>query len=235
MTEKSSWTIRDNIAHIREKISVAAANAGRNADEIRLMAVTKTVPYELVNEACDSGVNLLGENRAQELLEKYENYCKGAEIHFIGHLQSNKVRQIVDKVSMIHSVDRLSLAKEIDSRCKTLEKRMKVLIQVNIGDELSKSGVHPEQAEQLVRETALLPHIEVCGLMTIPPPVEDDKLAAQYFSQMQALQVDIRDKNIDNVSMDILSMGMSDDYELAITYGATIVRVGSALFGRRVY
>ena len=234
MMEKSS-EIRRNVEAVQEQIGRAAAEAGRDPSEIRLMAVTKTQSAARVNEAIAAGVTLLGENRAQELLEKYDGYDRaGCGSHFIGHLQSNKVRSIVDKVSMIESVDRLSLAQEI-SRCAQLHGLvMPVLIEVNIGREQSKSGVLPEALPELLGKVSLLPGLSVRGLMAIPPNIEDTVQKEGYFEQMYRHFIDMKAKKLDNVSMTILSMGMSHDYPLAIRHGSNVVRIGRALFGERM-
>lgn len=235
MTERSWADISDNAKALRERIARAAESCGRSPAEIRLMAVTKTVPAELVNAAIDiGGVRLLGENRAQELLAKYGDYHReGVEIHFIGHLQTNKVRQVIDKVSMIESVDSIKLAAEIGRQAQALRKVMDVLIEVNICGEASKSGVPPQEAGEFARALAEVPGIRVRGLMAIPPPSVDILQNERNFFRVQQLSVDMKAENIDNISMDILSMGMSGDFESAIKYGANIVRLGSALFGER--
>lgn len=235
MTKKCLETIRDHLRRILAEIEDTAVAAGRDPREIQLMAVTKTQPPELVNTAIAEGITLLGENRAQELCERYDSYNReNVDIHFIGALQTNKVRQIVDKVSMIHSVDSERLAVEIDRRCGVIGRKMQVLIEVNIGGELSKSGIEPEQVEPLARRIAAMEHLELRGLMTIPPICPPER-AEGYFSHLRQLLVDIREKKIDNVSMDVLSMGMSGDYIAAIRQGATILRLGGAIFGERQY
>ena len=234
MMEKSS-EIRRNVEAVQEQIGRAAAEAGRDPSEIRLMAVTKTQSAARVNEAIAAGVTLLGENRAQELLEKYDGYDRaGCGIHFIGHLQSNKVRSIVDKVSMIESVDRLSLAQEISRCAQSHGLVMPVLIEVNIGREQSKSGVLPEALPELLEKISLLPGLSVRGLMAIPPNIEDTVQKEGYFEQMYRHFIDMKAKKLDNVSMTILSMGMSHDYPLAIRHGSNVVRIGRALFGERM-
>jgi len=234
MTERSLHSITENLARIRYNIAEAAQRCGRNPAEIRLMAVTKTVPVPLVNHAVANGIDLLGENRAQEMLEKYEGYhLDGVDLHFIGHLQTNKVKQVVGKVSIIHSVDRLGLAEEISRQSEKLGITTKVLMEVNIGGEISKSGVMPREAEVFARQIAQLKAIKLCGLMAIPPICNKKAQIEGYFSQMQALTVDIKAKKIDNITMEFLSMGMSDDYIHAIPYGANILRLGSAIFGAR--
>jgi pyridoxal phosphate enzyme (YggS family) len=229
--EKPYSKIAENLKAVMFNIGDAAVRSGRRPDSVRLMAVTKTIPAVFVNEAIAQGVRLLGENRAQELCEKYGDYDKtGVEIHFIGHLQSNKVRQIIDKVDMIQSLDRLSLAKEIDSQAKN---PIRVLVEVNIGGEASKSGVAPERLEELLNGVSGFKNIRVKGLMSIPPICDDLRVTERYFHKMKELWLDIKAKKIDNVNMEALSMGMSDDYTAAIKHGSNIVRVGTAIFGRR--
>ncbi len=232
--EKQYNDLADNLKAVLDKIGEAVVRCGRDSASVRLMAVTKTVPAAVVNEAIKLGVGLLGENKAQELSSKYDDYDKdSAEIHFIGHLQSNKARQVVDKVSMIQSVDRLSLAKEIDAQAAKLGKIMPVLLEVNIGGEASKSGVAPDLLEELICSVSGLKNLKVRGLMTIPPFDKKIDETEEFFSRMRRLLVDMKAKNVDNISMDILSMGMSGDYIEAIKHGANIVRVGSAIFGVR--
>ncbi len=224
-----------NVRETFEKINVAAEKAGRNPSEIRLMAVTKTVAPDKVNEAVDAGCLLLGENKVQELLEKYEQYDKRAEIHFIGRLQTNKVKYIVDKVTMIESVDSLKLAEEIEKRCAKIDKIMDVLLEINIAGEESKCGFSPEEIVAISEKIKDFPHLRLRGLMTIGRFGAEIEETRQYFEKMRHLLVDIRAKNIDNIYINILSMGMSADYETAISEGATIVRVGRGLFGERKY
>lgn len=234
--ENQLLIIEQNIQRISHEIEQAAAASGRNPHDIQVMAVTKTQSPALVNAAIQGGIRLLGENRAQELCAKYEDYHReNVEIHFIGALQTNKVRQIVDKVSMIHSVNSLRLAQEIERRCAALDKVMQVLIEVNVGEEAAKAGIQTDEVESLAREIAQMPHLSLKGLMAIPPICDTDAEIERYFAYMHQLQVDMSEKNIDNVSMDVLSMGMSGDYPAAIKHGATIVRLGSTLFGARVY
>lgn len=228
--------VRENVRSILQQVRQTALEAGRDPQQVQVMAVTKTVAPELVNAAIAEGITLLGENKAQELCEKYDSYCKeGVSIHFIGHLQTNKVRQIVDKVCMIESVDSVKLAREIERQCANIGKVMDVLVEVNIGAEESKSGVSPEQLPALLQEIGQLEHIRVCGLMTIPPVCEDEQQVSQYFSQMSQLFIDIKQKKYDNINMEILSMGMSADYPIAVQQGSNIVRIGTAMFGQRNY
>lgn len=234
MTERF-FDIEENAKRLVFEAVEAAQKAGRDPESVRVMAVTKTNSAERVNRAISAGITLLGENRAQELLEKYDDYHKdNCEIHFIGHLQSNKVKSVIDKVDMIESADRLSLVKEIDRCAAALGKKMPVLVEVNIGREESKSGVLPEKLEEFVAQISEFEHITVRGLMTIPPNTPDDAIKERYFAQMYRHFIDIKAKKIDNVNMDILSMGMSHDFTLAIKHGSNIVRIGRGLFGERL-
>lgn len=219
--------VKDNLNTILNEINEAKIKANRT-DEIRFMAVTKTVAHEAINVAIDNGVSLLGENRVQEYLSKFEQY-KPCEVHFIGHLQTNKVKYIADKVSMIESVDSVHLASAIDKECQKIGKKMEILLEINSGSEISKSGFSFEEVQNAVYEIAKLKNAQVKGLMTIPP-IEN---AERFFEKMQSIYIDIRNKNIDNIDMCWLSMGMSGDFPLAIQYGANIVRIGTKLFGVR--
>lgn len=193
------------------------------------MAVTKTVPPRDVNIAIGEGLTLLGENRVQEYLEKRDFYTKPHKLHIIGHLQTNKVKYIAEDADMIESVDSLRLAAEIDRQCAKIGKVMPILCEVNIGGEESKSGISPQNIYDLLYEISQYKNISVKGLMTIPPKGDCEK----FFCKMQELFIDIRSKNIDNISMSVLSMGMSHDYPLAIKYGSNIIRIGTRLFGAR--
>ena len=228
--------VAQNVQKIAQDVREAALQAGRDPSEVQVMAVTKTVDPVLVTAAIGAGITLLGENKAQELCAKYDSYHKdGVQIHFIGHLQTNKVRQIVDKVSMVESVDSIKLAREIDRHCAAIGKVMDVLLEVNIGREENKTGVFPELLPALLEEAGKLEHIRVRGLMTIPPVCETEEEVLQYFSQMRQLFIDIKQKKYDNISMEILSMGMSADYLAAVRCGSNIVRIGTAMFGQRNY
>ncbi|MEM1483545.1 YggS family pyridoxal phosphate-dependent enzyme [Oscillospiraceae bacterium PP1C4] len=234
--ELNSASISDVVQRVTDSIVKQCALCGRSPSDVRLMAVTKTVEAARVNEAIAAGVTLLGENKAQELCAKYDDYEKdGAEIHFIGHLQSNKVRQIVDKVTMIQSLDSISLAAEIQRQCVKLDRKMDCLIEVNIGNELTKSGVAPEMLPQFLAQLGDFDRLSVRGIMAIPPVCQNDLEKEHYFSSLHKLFIDIEEKKIDNISMHFLSMGMSDDYLLAIKHGSNLVRLGSVLFGRRNY
>lgn len=228
-------SIRENIYQVEEKVSAAAKRSGRKREDVLLLAVSKTKPVEIIREAVECGLTSLGENKVQEIMEKYEPMGPGVHWHLIGHLQTNKVKYIIDKVDMIHSVDSLRLAEEIDKRGAAKDIVMPVLIEVNMADEESKFGVKPEEVEALLRQLALLSHIRVKGLMTVAPFVEDPEENRVYFRKMRELLVDMNAKKIDNINMDQLSMGMTGDYEVAIEEGATIVRVGTGIFGERYY
>ncbi len=229
--------IRDNLQRIEEQIQNACAAAGRRREEVTLMAVTKTVPPERINAALEQGIGFIGENRVQEFLEKRDAlHLDGVQAHLIGHLQTNKVRRIVGEVDMIQSIDSERLARAVsEAALKTERGYVDVLVEVNIGDESSKSGVAQENLEELLHTVSAFDGIRVRGLMAIPPilPTEAEKRA--IFSQMNKLFIDIRGKNVDNITMEILSMGMSNDYVEAIREGSTLVRIGSAIFGARDY
>lgn len=219
------------LAGIRERVNAACAAAERDPSGVTLMAVTKTVDPLLINTAVDAGVTVLGENRVQEFLSKRESYRKTAEVQFIGHLQTNKVRQIVGLVSMIQSVDSLHLAEAVERAAEAKGIVMPVLLEVNIGGEASKSGVSPDGLPALLNAVSAFPHLTVRGLMTIPPPQPNPEEQDAVFARMQALFETVRQQ----YPVDTLSMGMSGDYESAVRHGATMVRIGSALFGARVY
>lgn len=227
--------IARNIQVVKEKIIKACNKANRVDNLPVLIAVSKTKPIEMLQEAYDAGCRDFGENKVQELIDKYDKMPKDIKWHMIGHLQTNKVKYIIDKVSLIHSVDSLKLAMEISKEAVKKNITVDVLVEVNVAGEETKFGVKPEDAEELVRKMAVLQGIHVKGLMTIAPYVENQEENRQYFAKLRQLSVDIRDKNIDNVYMDVLSMGMTGDYEVAIEEGATFVRVGTGLFGERQY
>lgn len=228
--------IEYNYKTIEERIAEAAIKSGRSREDITFLSATKTVSPELINYAISLGLKYIGENKVQELLSKYDSYnLNDATLHFIGHLQTNKVKQIVDKVDMIQSVDSVKLAKEISKQSVAKGVNTDILVEINIGNEENKSGVLPEQAEDLLWEISKMDNIFVKGLMTIPPICENEQKIRKYFHKMHNIFIDISDKNIDNISMEVLSMGMSSDYYEAITEGATMVRIGSSLFGERNY
>lgn len=226
-------SIPDNLAHIRQRIHAAAEAADRDPSSIRLVAVSKTRPAGDISEAFQAGQTIFGENYIQELTGKLEQVSEPVEWHVIGHLQSNKVKYIAGRVALIHSVDRLSLAEEIDRQWGRLGKICQVLIQVNISGESTKSGTTEEDALQLARGCSLLPNIKVLGLMTMPPFFDDPEAARPFFAGLRQLSQTIAAAGIANIEMRELSMGMSGDFEAAIQEGATLVRVGTAIFGER--
>lgn len=227
--------ISHNITQVQKVIHESCRVVGREPSEVTLISVSKTKPISMLTEAYRAGSRDFGENKVQELVEKYEVMPKDIRWHMIGHLQRNKVKYIVDKVSLIHSVDSLKLAEEISKEALKKKVCVSILIEVNVAGEDSKFGIAPSQTEDLVREIAVLPGIQIKGLMTIAPYVENPEENRQYFAQLKQLSVDINSKNIDNVSMNVLSMGMTGDYTVAIEEGATYVRVGTGIFGERQY
>ncbi|MGN1194166.1 MAG: YggS family pyridoxal phosphate-dependent enzyme [Acutalibacteraceae bacterium] len=234
--EEGFSNIEYNLGVIRENIELAAKKSGRTSDDIKLMAVTKTVEPIFINHAIDCGIDLIGENKVQEFLSKQEflklDNCKA---HLIGHLQTNKVKQIVGKVEMIESVDSIKLAREISKQSEKLGITTDCLIEVNIGGEESKTGIKYDDVMRLIEEIVSLPAIKVCGLMSIPPICENVSELCKYFEKMTQLFIDIKAENIDNIDMSVLSMGMSGDYQEAIACGANLVRIGSSIFGPRMY
>ena len=236
MTEKLFRDVEYNYQRINEQIAEAAEKSGRRREDITFLAATKTVAPEVINHAISLGLDHIGENRVQELLSKYDAYdLSRCSLQFIGHLQTNKVRQIVDKVDLIQSVDSFKLAKEISARSLAHGKVCDILVEVNIGREENKSGVFEENLEELLCQIAQLEGISVKGLMTIPPICENEHKILKYFNNMHKLFIDILEKKLDNIDMSILSMGMSADYYEAILCGANMVRIGSSLFGARNY
>lgn len=238
MMEKSfiKQTLSDNLNLIFDNMHRACAMSGRSADDVRLLAVTKTVDADRINAAIDLGIRQIGENRVQEFLGKRDALnLVDVQTHLIGHLQTNKVRQIVGNVQMIQSVDSVRVAQAIDRCSKELGIVTPVLVEVNIGGEEAKSGISPDGLEDLLCRMSAFDGIHVCGLMTVPPILHLESEKRKIFSKMYQLFVDMRDKNIDNIDMKELSMGMSDDYVEAILEGSTMIRVGSALFGQRQY
>jgi len=226
-------SIADHIGEIRARIAQAALEAGRDPESVRLVAVSKTKPAAAIAEAFGCGQTIFAENYVQELVAKAAQLPREISWHFIGHLQKNKVRQIAGLVDLIHSVDRLSLAQEIDRQWALLGRRCDILIQVNISCEATKSGTSSEELLELVRGIASLPHLCVKGLMTMPPFFDDPEAARPYFAALRVLAREVAKEEIPGVEMRELSMGMSGDFEAAIVEGATLVRVGSALFGER--
>ena len=231
----TEMTIANNLAFVHDRIRAAAERAGRTPDAVRLVAVSKTRPSADIDAAFLAGQPLFGENYVQELNFKRTEVREAVEWHFIGHLQSNKVKYISGAVSLIHSVDRLSLAEEISRQWGRLDKICDVLVQVNIAGESSKSGTTEAGALQLVKACALMPNIRVQGLMTMPPFFDDPEAARPYFAELRRLSQVISDEHFAGVEMKELSMGMSGDFEAAIQEGSTLVRVGTAIFGERHY
>ena len=226
----------ENYPRVLEQIARAAEKAGRKPEEVTLLAATKTVPVEVINHAIGRGLSCVGENRVQELLDKYDALDRAhCDLQFIGQLQTNKVKYLLGKVSCIQSVGSVKLAREISRLCQREGLEMKVLVEVNIGREESKGGVLPEDLLECIDEIRTFPGLRVEGLMAIPPICEDRAQLCRYFSALRQYYVDIEGKSMDNVSMNCLSMGMSSDFPEAIACGATMVRVGSSLFGRRAY
>ena len=227
--------IKENLISVENKIQEACLRAGRKREEVTLIAVSKTKPIEDLKEAYSLGVRVFGENKVQELADKYDALPKDIEWHMIGHLQRNKVKYVVGKACLIHSVDSLRLAEAISEEAVKKQCDVPVLIEVNVAGEESKFGVSMEETEALVRKIAKLPAISVRGLMTIAPFVENPEENRRHFSNLKKLCVDLKRKNIDNVTMSVLSMGMTGDYEVAIEEGATMIRVGTGIFGERNY
>lgn len=228
--------IQENIKAIKNKIGEAAVKSGRSEKDVRFMAVTKTVDPVYINHAISCGIDLIGENKVQEFLSKRDALnLEKVEKHLIGHLQSNKVRKIITEVDMIQSVDSVSLAKEIERQAEKNDMTANVLLEINVGEEESKTGMDKSLFMESFAEISEMKHISIKGLMTIPPICENNTDLRKFFDEMYNLFIDISAKKLDNVNMDILSMGMSGDYEEAILCGSNLVRVGSAIFGQRIY
>ena len=227
--------LKENLEKVEANICAACEKAGRNRSEVTLISVSKTKPIEMLKEAYDLGVRVFGENKVQELETKIPAFDHDVHWHMIGHLQRNKVKYIVGKVDLIHSVDSLRLAEEIQKESEKKGVTTDILIEVNVAEEESKFGVRVEDTLELVSEVAKLPNVRIRGLMTIAPYVVDSEENRWIFRKIKDLSVDIAAKNIDNVCMDILSMGMTGDYTVAIEEGATLVRVGTGIFGERNY
>ena len=225
--------LSENLRTIENRINSACACCGRDRNEVLLIAVSKTKPLSLLEEAYACGVRDFGENRVQELSQKADSMPKDIRWHMIGHLQKNKVKAAVRHAYMIHSLDSISLAQAISSEAVKQSKTVSVLLEVNIAGEESKFGYSPSELLTDLSEIAALPNIRIKGLMTIAPFTDSPETNRDYFKQLKELAVDIRNKNIDNVDMDVLSMGMSGDFQVAIEEGATMVRVGTSIFGER--
>ena len=227
-------TVTENLKIVENKISAAAEKSGRKRSDVLLVAVTKTHPPKMINEAIKAGVTDIGENKPQEIRDKYDDVLK-VNWHMIGHLQTNKVKYVVGKCVLIHSVDSVKLAEEIDRQARKTGIVQDILIEVNISGEETKSGINPEKIYEMLDVIKDFQNIRVRGLMTIAPKTDNSITSKLHFDNIHKLFVDIRQKKYDNISMDYLSMGMSGDYEQAIECGANIVRVGSAIFGARNY
>ncbi len=227
--------VTENLKIVEDKIANACARANRERREVTLIAVSKTKPVEMIQEAMNSEITIFGENKVQELVKKQEILPKNLKWHMIGHLQRNKVKQLVGKVERIHSVDSIRLAEQIQNDYEKQGEIANILIEVNIAKEESKFGLMPEETEEVIRKIAVFPNIRVKGLMTIAPFVENPEDNRLHFRNLRKLLVDINAKNIDNINMHELSMGMTGDYEVAIEEGATFVRVGTGIFGNRIY
>ena len=227
--------LKENLTEVQSRVEQACKRAGRDVTEVTLIAVSKTKPVTDLQEIYNAGVRDFGENKVQEMCDKMEKMPKDINWHMIGHLQRNKVKYIVGNVALIHSVDSYRLAEEINIQAKKKGNVVPILVEVNIADETTKFGVSKEDAMELVRQIASLDALSIKGLMTIAPYVVDPEENRAYFRKIKELSVDIDNQNIDNVSMDILSMGMTGDFEVAIEEGATMVRVGTGIFGKRDY
>lgn len=227
-------SIAEKLAEVEKRVSAAAEKSGRKREDITLVAVTKTYPVTVMNEAIELGVTDIGENKPQEVRDKYDSVLP-VKWHLIGHLQTNKVKYIIDRVSLIHSVDSVKLMDEIERQAQKHNRDMDILIQVNISGEETKSGIHPDELEEMLVHAGSLSHVKVKGLMTIAPKTDNSVTNILHFDNMRQLFIDIKQKKYDNVNMTYLSMGMSGDFETAIECGANMVRIGSAIFGARDY
>lgn len=227
--------LAENLKKVEEQIAASCEKAGRDSSEVTLVAVSKTKPVELLMQAYQAGARVFGENKVQEIVDKYPQMPDDVEWHMIGHLQRNKVKYIIDKVKMIHSVDSLRLAQTIEQEGAKQGICMPILIEVNVAEEESKFGLKMSEVEPLLREISGFSHVKVMGLMTIAPFVEDPEENRQVFRELKKLSVDIAAKNINNITMSVLSMGMTGDYTVAVQEGATMVRVGTGIFGERNY
>ena len=227
--------IKDNIKQVEERIQAACDRSGRKREDVTLIAVSKTKPVSAIYEVMETGIIDYGENKVQELTDKIETISEPLNWHMIGHLQRNKVKYIVDKVKLIHSVDSLRLAEQINQEAMKKNVDVDILIEVNIADETSKFGLNTEEVIDLIKKVSTLQNVHIKGLMTVAPFTDNPEENRPYFRNLKQLAVDINCKNIDNVTMSVLSMGMTGDYEIAIEEGATMVRVGTGILGERIY
>ncbi len=227
--------LAEKFAFVQKNIENSCQKAKRSTEEVTLIAVSKTKPVEMLQEAYDAGARVFGENKVQEIMDKYDKLPSDIKWHMIGHLQRNKVKYIIDKVAMIHSVDSLRLAQTIENEAAKKDLCMPILIEVNVAEEESKFGLTVEEVIPFLEEISAYPHIQVQGLMTIAPFVEDPEENRDVFRKLKKLSVDIAAKNINNITMSVLSMGMTNDYQVAVEEGSTMVRVGTGIFGERDY
>lgn len=227
--------VAENLAQVQKNIEESCKAINRDPNEVTLIAVSKTKPVEMLREAYDAGARIFGENKVQEIVDKYDQMPSDVQWHMIGHLQRNKVKYIVDKVAMIHSVDSFRLSETIEKEAEKKNVVVPVLIEVNVAQEESKFGLKPEEVLSFIEQIAGFTHIQVKGLMTIAPYVENAEENREIFRELKKLSVDIAAKNINNVTMSVLSMGMTGDYMVAVQEGATMVRVGTGIFGARNY
>lgn len=227
--------VAENLAQVQKNIEESCGNVNRDPGEVTLIAVSKTKPVEMLREAYDAGARVFGENKVQEIVDKYDHMPSDVKWHMIGHLQRNKVKYIVDKVAMIHSVDSFRLAETIEKEAAKKNVTVPILIEVNVAQEESKYGLKPEEVLPFIEEIADFSHIQIKGLMTIAPYVENAEENREIFRELKKLSVDIAAKNINNVTMSVLSMGMTGDYMVAVQEGSTMVRVGTGIFGARNY
>ncbi len=225
--------VRENLEEVKKRISEACRRAGRNPKEVTLIAVSKTKPAAMITEAYDAGIRDFGENKVQELCEKHQTLPEDIRWHMIGHLQRNKVKQVIDKTVLVHSVDSVRLAEQIEEEAAKRNLVVNILLEVNVAEEESKFGFKLEETDLAIRKIARFSHIRIKGLMTIAPFVENSEENRLVFKKLNKFFVDMQCKNIDNVNMNMLSMGMTGDYEIAIEEGATLVRVGTGIFGTR--
>ena len=234
-TTEQSKTLAKNYNAVKENIKKACEQAGRSQEEVTLLAVSKTKPVDMLMDVYHAGARDFGENKVQEMCEKMEVLPKNIRWHMIGHLQRNKVHQVLGKAVLIHSVDSLRLARQIEEEAAKKNMEVDILLEINVAKEESKYGFFLEDTEAAIREIAKFPHVRIKGLMTIAPFVENPEENREVFKKLYEFAVDIGKKNIDNVTMDVLSMGMTGDYQVAIEEGATMVRVGTGIFGARLY
>lgn len=227
--------VAENLAQVQKNINESCNKINRDPNEVTLIAVSKTKPVEMLKEAYDAGARVFGENKVQEIVDKYDQMPSDVKWHMIGHLQRNKVKYIIDKVALIHSVDSIRLAETIEKEAAKHNITANILIEVNVAKEESKFGLMPEELDELIDKIKDFNHIQVKGLMTIAPFVENPETNREIFRSLRKLSVDISNKNVDNVNVSILSMGMTNDYTVAVEEGATMVRVGTGIFGARNY